>query len=63
MLFRKLKTSKIKNSLITLSIIMSCTCALSACGQTSSVSNDSAGITELQDRYCRLIMKLMLHLT
>ncbi len=46
MLFRKLKTSKIKNSLITLSIIMSCTCALSACGQTSSVSNDSAGITE-----------------
>ena len=46
MLFKKLKTSKIKNKLITLSLILSCTCALSACGQTTSVSNDVAIVME-----------------
>lgn len=46
MLLNKLKTSKIKNKLFVLSLIISCTCVCSACGQTSSVSNHGAGTLE-----------------
>lgn len=45
MLLRKLKTNKIKNKLIPLSLIMSCACICSSCGQTS-VSNNAADISE-----------------
>lgn len=44
MLLRKLKASKVKNKLIALSLMMSCTCICSSCGQLSSVSNSATGI-------------------
>ena len=46
MLLRKFKTRKLKNKLIAVSIMMSCSCVCAACGQTAAGSNNAAPLPQ-----------------